>query len=110
LLEDLGHRIITATSGIEALDRLTFDAVPDLVVTDQLMPGMTGLELIRRIEADRPGLPVLLVSGYADMAPASAPHVLFLPKPFTERELAKALLVAVGSADVIPLRRGKPKR
>jgi CheY-like chemotaxis protein len=109
LLEDLGHRIITATSGIEALDRLTFDAVPDLVVTDQLMPGMTGLELIKRIEADRPGMPVLLVSGYADMAPASAPDVLFLPKPFTQRELARALRRAVGSGDVIPLRR-KPKR
>jgi signal transduction histidine kinase/CheY-like chemotaxis protein len=105
LLEDLGHRILTASSGVEALDRLTFDAVPDLVVTDQLMPGMTGLELIRRIEAERPGLSVLLVSGYADLAPSSAPHVNFLPKPFTQRSLAKAIRLAIGSAEVIPMRR-----
>lgn len=105
LLEDLGHRVLTASSGMEALDRLTFDAVPDLVVTDQLMPGMTGLELIRRIEAERPGLSVLLVSGYADMAPSSAPHVQILTKPFTQRSLAKAIRLAVGSAEVIPLRR-----
>ncbi|PZU09867.1 MAG: sensor histidine kinase [Sphingomonas sp.] len=105
LLEDLGHRIMTASSGAEALDRLTFDAVPDLVVTDQLMPGMTGLELINRLALERPDLPVLLVSGYADMAPASAPHVHFLSKPFTQRSLAKQVRLALGAGDVIPLRR-----
>ncbi|MDO6414683.1 MHYT domain-containing protein [Sphingomonas sp. BIUV-7] len=105
LLEDLGHRPITAGSGAEALDRLIYDAVPDLVVTDQLMPGMTGLELIARIRADRPGLPVLLVSGYADLAPADAPDVHLLTKPFTQRSLAQAVRAALGGGEVIPLRR-----
>ncbi|QJU58576.1 response regulator [Sphingomonas sp. AP4-R1] len=109
LLEDLGHRVITASSGPEALDRLTFDAAPDMIVTDQLMPGMTGMELIKRIEVERPGLPVLLVSGYADMAPSMAPHVHFLSKPFTQRLLARAVRLAAGSAEVIPLRRRRAR-
>jgi PAS domain S-box-containing protein len=105
LLEDLGHRVFTASSGKEAIGRLTFDVEADLVITDQLMPGMTGLELIARIERELPGTPVLLVSGYADMAAADVPHVQFLSKPFTQRALAKAIRMALGNADVIPLRR-----
>lgn len=107
LIEDLGHNVVVAASGAEALDRLTFDVVPDLLVTDQLMPGMTGLELIARVQETWHGMPVLLVSGYADMAPSDAPHVQMLSKPFTQRSLDRAIRATIGSAEVIPLRRRK---
>lgn len=65
VLEELGHRITTATSGGEALEQ--FAAVEfDLVVTDYKMPKMDGLELISRLRKQSPDLPIILISGYVD--------------------------------------------
>ena len=62
----------------------------DLLVTDHLMPGMTGTELAREIQAVRPGMPVLLVSGYAE-SEGIEPGLPRLTKPFRKDELASSL-------------------
>jgi len=91
MLEDLGHRVTTATSGQQALDRLADTDGIDLLVTDQLMPGMTGTQLVRRVATVRPRLRVMLVSGYSDLAEVSKMGLVLLPKPFDQRRLSAAL-------------------
>ena len=94
LLEDLGHQVVGAKSGKEALEALATHPEIDLVITDQAMPRMTGLQLRDAILKVRPGLPVLIATGYAEMpaeAAASGPRIA---KPFTQRELADAVLDA----------------
>jgi CheY-like chemotaxis protein len=107
MLEDLGHHVARATSGERALQKMhAIDSV-DVVLTDQGMPGMTGLQLIERIRAQRPDMPILLVTGYSDLPSGSHPHVRRLNKPFDQAALARAL-DAVMSGDianvVVPLR------
>ena len=65
VLEELGHRITTASSGAEALEHFNAGKF-DLVITDYKMPRMDGLELIARLRKQTPGLPVILISAFAD--------------------------------------------
>jgi len=65
VLEELGHRVATATSAHEALECFSEEQF-DLVVTDYKMPRMNGAELIERIRKIKPGLPVILLSGFAE--------------------------------------------
>jgi PAS domain S-box-containing protein len=90
LLIDLGYRIEEAGSGEEALALLERGGRYDAVLSDQLMPGMTGSQLATRIAARRPGTPVLLVSGYADLDSVS-PGLPRLAKPFRRDQLRKEL-------------------
>jgi signal transduction histidine kinase len=76
MLEDIGHHVLTASSGAEALELLRDGASVDLVVTDHIMPGLTGLELATRLEEAHPGLPVLLASGFADVSETETSRVL----------------------------------
>ncbi|MEN3228281.1 response regulator [Methylorubrum rhodesianum] len=97
MLEDLGHRVVEAETGSQALERLqALRGRVDLVITDYAMPGMSGSELIRRLRLAYPLLPVLLASGYADMAEEEQvedwPR---LSKPFRQSELAAAIARAV---------------
>jgi CheY-like chemotaxis protein len=63
----------------------------DLVITDQAMPQMTGMQLAAAIRVDWPKLPILLVSGYAEL-PSTAPFDLpKLAKPFSLDDLAYAI-------------------
>ncbi|WP_334162488.1 hybrid sensor histidine kinase/response regulator [Phenylobacterium sp.] len=89
MLADLGYAVVEASSARAAL-RLLDDAHIDLIITDHLMPGMTGTELARQAQAQRPSLPVLIISGYADLEDV-APDLPRLTKPFLEAELATAL-------------------
>jgi CheY-like chemotaxis protein len=94
LLEDLGHYVLSAKSGKEALATLDTHPDVDLVITDQIMPRMTGLQLREELCRRRPGLPVLIATGFAEMpaeAVAGGPQIA---KPFTQRELADAVLDA----------------
>jgi CheY-like chemotaxis protein len=82
LLEDLGHTVIRASSGAEALDILRANKAIDLMITDYAMPGMTGLQLAEQARALRPELPILLATGYADLPalqPGSAASQQALP-------------------------------
>jgi CheY-like chemotaxis protein/two-component sensor histidine kinase len=94
LLEDLGHHVLSAKSGREALEALERRHDVDLVITDQVMPRMTGLQLREAIARLRPGLPVLIATGYAEMPAEAAATAPRLGKPFTQRELADAVLDA----------------
>jgi CheY-like chemotaxis protein len=98
MLTELGHKVLKAHSGSEALQVLVQHSV-DLIITDYAMPGMTGEELTQRLLADRPELPVLMVSGYASLPKGTGISVPKLGKPFKERELSRAI------ADVIALKR-----
>ena len=90
MLEELGHTVHEATSGEEALGLLRQHRI-DLVITDQSMPRMTGLQLAEAIEAEWPGLPVILATGYAELPGGAHNTYPTLGKPFTEIHLAKIL-------------------
>jgi PAS domain S-box-containing protein len=91
MLEDLGHNVIAVPSGLRALEVFDSTAAIDLVVTDQAMPVMTGIQLIEQIRARRPTMPVILATGYAELPPGAAVSVGRLGKPFTQRALAEAV-------------------
>jgi PAS domain S-box-containing protein len=87
ILEDLGHTVFEAGSGLRALEILEREPRIDLVVTDQAMPNMTGVELAENIRAQRPEMPIIMVTGYAEL-PANAPEGLQrLSKPFRQQDL-----------------------
>jgi CheY-like chemotaxis protein len=90
MLMDLGYEVAEASSGEEALRLIDTGLRPDLLVTDHLMPGMNGAELARLVTSRSPGLPVLIVSGYAE-AEGVAPGLARLTKPFRNSELAASL-------------------
>lgn len=95
MLEDLGHTVFEATSGAKALDILSREPMIDLVITDQAMPNMTGVELAKNIRAHAPSMPIIIATGYAELpsdAPAGMPR---LAKPFRQDELEQ-FIASVG--------------
>ncbi|MGE7472259.1 PAS domain S-box protein [Bosea sp. NPDC003192] len=95
LLEDLGHRVIEASSGQEALAALEGGETIDLLITDHAMPQMTGAQLIAEVGERWPALPVILATGYADLPAGARPGVLRLNKPFWQADLEKAVCAAM---------------
>jgi PAS domain S-box-containing protein len=91
MLEDLGHRVIDVGSGAKALEVIDAGTPIDLVISDQAMPGMTGVELLQAIRERRPDLPVILATGFAELPPGTDAAVRRLAKPFTQQELAEAV-------------------
>ena len=98
MLAEFGYRVIEADSAEEALHFLHVGAGVDLVVTDHLMPGMSGSDLARVIQDLRADLPVLIISGYADFD-GIAPDLPRLTKPFVRAELAAALATLTLASD-----------
>jgi PAS domain S-box-containing protein len=91
LLEDLGYEVVAAASGEEALDRLAESRI-DLLFSDVVMPGLSGLEIARRARERRPDLPVLLASGYSEeIVGGAGAEFEFVRKPYDERRLTAAL-------------------
>jgi CheY-like chemotaxis protein len=87
ILQKQGYQVVTAASGAEALELLNRENF-NLVLSDQMMPGMTGTELTRSVKAMRPTMPVILISGvneipedanYADrfISKVGGPELLF---------------------------------
>jgi CheY-like chemotaxis protein len=98
MIEDLGHDVIEANSAASALEILEGNNRHiDIVVTDHAMPGMSGTELARRIRQSWPELPVVLVTGYADLPNGSDPSLPRLNKPYRQQELGD--LIAALAAD-----------
>jgi PAS domain S-box-containing protein len=97
LLEDLGHQVIQTLSGYEALEALERHPDFDVVVTDQAMPQMDGLQLRETIHRLRPGLPVLIATGYAETPEGTDPTLPRIAKPFSQRGLEIAVLNAIAT-------------
>jgi len=91
MLEDLGHTVLAAASGRRALELVLGDSRVAMVITDQVMPEMTGAELAERLGIQRPGLPIVLVSGFGEIPPDLERVALRLPKPFDRMQLSDAL-------------------
>lgn len=92
MVEELGHIVVAeAGSGAQALALLREAGAVDLLLTDQAMPGMTGQQLADAAREVRPGLPVLLATGYADQGASGAKNLPRLPKPYGLDDLATAL-------------------
>ncbi len=89
MLEDLGHTVFQAGSATDALRMLQQSRV-DMVVTDHAMPGMTGAQLADAIEQAHPGLPVIIITGFAELPPHASARPR-LDKPFRQAELARAV-------------------
>jgi PAS domain S-box-containing protein len=99
MLTDLGHEVLRADAAPGALEILRKRTRIDLLLTDMIMPGgKTGVELAREAAALRPGLPVILSSGYTGDAlgeAAEAPWPL-LAKPYSADALAAAIEAVIG--------------
>ena len=90
MLEDLGHSVLLACSGAEALRMLEQNEGVELMITDHAMPEMTGLELAKTVARKYAQLPIILATGYAD-APSIAQDGRPIPrlqKPFLQNDLA----------------------
>jgi signal transduction histidine kinase len=87
MLEDIGHTVIEANSAKRALEILEAGQAVDLMVTDQAMPGMTGLELVKIVRSKRPHMPVLLTTGYGDIHVGQGSNLPSLSKPYRQAQL-----------------------
>jgi signal transduction histidine kinase len=109
MLEDLGHTVTAAATGEEALTILKADHAFDLTITDYAMPGVTGLELAKRIRAEWPDIPLLLASGRAELQDEPDADIPRLAKPLRRDDVGSiiASLVAPDGepANVVPLKR-----
>ncbi len=96
MLEELGHTALEAISGKDTLRILLEVGDVDLVITDQAMPGMSGVELAQAMREQRPNLPIVVATGYSDLPPGS-PNYPMIAKPFGEKELARVILEVLGA-------------
>ncbi len=100
MLEQLGHLVEVASSGLEALRRLGGGLEADLVILDHHMPGLSGAETLPRILQLRPEARIILATGFLDtdlkILLADFPAVVTLPKPFGVAELERVLRLATG--------------
>jgi PAS domain S-box-containing protein len=95
-LESVGYTVLEAATGRDALDRArSFAGMIQLLLTDVVMPGMSGPELAHQIERLRPGIKIIFTSGYTDDAIARHgvldPGIAFIQKPYRPRALARKI-------------------
>ena len=95
MLARAGHEVVEAADGAEGLASVR-TARPDVIVTDILMPNKEGIETVRELNREAPGLPILVISGnpgstlYMEMAKMLGAHAA-LAKPFRAAELLRAV-------------------
>jgi CheY-like chemotaxis protein len=99
MLEELGHTATRAQSAGEALQLLERDPLPDVLITDHVMPQMTGAELAQRVAEQYPALPVIVATGYAELPGGQKIKLRRLAKPFTQKELNDVLVDTVSRAE-----------
>jgi CheY-like chemotaxis protein len=100
MIEELGHRVVEADTGMAALDILARGTECDAAVIDYAMPGMNGVELAERVRALRAELPILFITGFSEPERVSGLHALgiVLHKPFKAADLATKLAQIAGFA------------
>jgi signal transduction histidine kinase/CheY-like chemotaxis protein len=96
ILADLGYQVVSRTSSRETLAVLRLDPTRfDLIITDQTMPEMTGVELAKEIRTIRPDMPIIICTGFSHMVNEESAREAginaFVMKPLTKREIAKAI-------------------
>ena len=101
-LRELGYTVVEATSASDALVRLEAGLVPDLLLTDHMMPGMTGVALAQEARRRHADLPVLMITGYANLGPDEARALEVLAKPFQPTDLALKLAGMLGGRSRVP--------
>jgi CheY-like chemotaxis protein len=99
-LEALGYSVVAKTSSIEAWE--VFQAQPqefDLVITDQTMPGLTGMALAQQLLEIRPDIPIILCTGYSEQVTKNRAREMgireFMMKPLIMRDLARTIRKAL---------------
>ena len=95
-----GYRVLEASNGNAALALAASTDTIHLVITDVVMPGLSGHELVQQLMQARPGIKILYLSGYAEeafTAPLNA-HQAFLQKPFTLQSLSRKVREVLGPA------------
>jgi len=102
-LERLGYEVVEAADGHAALARLNGEGDDfDLLLTDVVMPGMSGPQLLRKLRERRPNVPVIFMSGYLGHQDLDAalrnPETPVLQKPFTADQLGRAVRTAFAAA------------
>jgi PAS domain S-box-containing protein len=98
-LEELGYRVLFASNAGDALTILKREPDIDVLFSDIVMPnGMNGIELAHEARRLRPGLRIILSSGYSRAGVPTDPDVVFLPKPYQIPELARHLESMIGSS------------
>ncbi len=102
-LQVQGYRVVTVTSGRQALEKLAEEPGVDLLFSDVVMPGgMNGYELAERASDNHPGLKVLLTSGYTEKTLANNSQARFtadlLIKPYTMTDLTKRIRTLLGDS------------
>jgi CheY-like chemotaxis protein len=102
LLNDLGHRVIEARSGRKALEILRAGTPIDLVMTDQVMPGMTGTQLAAEIRMSWPDLPVVIATGYPELPKEGGLELQRLDKPYGQEELTAVIARVMGARMASP--------
>ena len=101
MLMDLGYSVIQVGSGVEALAVLrTREIDIDVLVTDYLMPAMSGADLVREALRIRPGLPTLLITGYTNLIQGPGAELPRLAKPFRQAELATRIAELIETANL----------
>lgn len=98
-LRDLGFKVIEAASAAGALEHLREGLVPDVLVTDHMMPGMTGATLAREARRKLPALPVLMITGYSNLRPEETRGLDVITKPFHRGDLAARITNLVARSE-----------
>ncbi|EJC66710.1 PAS domain S-box [Rhizobium leguminosarum bv. viciae WSM1455] len=106
MLEDLGHEVVEANSGAQALELISSGQHFDLVITDYSMPGMTGAQLAQATRDIHPALPIVLATGYADLPAGTDIDLPRLAKPYDQAQLAKEIAKAMARETAPLLRSG----
>jgi len=96
LVERAGYPVVAAASAEEALRALDNGLEPQLLLTDIVMPGMSGLALAAQVHHMRPRLPVIFMSGFAHEYQAELSGSVCLRKPFKAPELLTAIQDVIG--------------
>ncbi len=108
MLREFGYGVLEAGSGGAALELLDREPDVDLMLIDFAMPGMSGAEVARQVQAKRPTLPILFITGFADRtALTGVSEAQIIGKPFVDGELADKVrhALAGASGNVVRLRR-----